>query len=914
MRICFSYQNLFPASSRSGRHIETLVHRFQEHGHEVTVITTPANEATQPDGLEMLRLRDAPGTKGRSRTDTLLGKAIGRFLKQNQVDVLFAEGLTPLTAVAVKAANREGVKTVIRALSDTRGIVHSIGGEKRLTPSALKKRLKTMLGYADAVAASSENCAALLGDFHDGEIQVINKCVDLSIFDPSRVREFEVSDLRDRLSLDKRPIILHARDELRADTVISTLGFMKSVAGIVPGVCMVVAGEIDEAERATEAIADAGLAENYRLVGHTEPRALFAAYSAASAFILPAPGRASETEILEAMAMGCPVVCLKGEGQAVLDVLDDGVNAAVLNVADDEPSGEAFVELMKDVDRRNVLAEAGRKTAETNDIHDAMNRVGHLCETLLGLPLTDYDQPLPRAEESAEEAEDAPDARELNNEDVSDSEALESEEREEFEDRQESEDDTSDEESEESSEAPARRRRRRRRRLGDGETAEGGIPDGDEESSQSDTDAESDDGQDEEEAPQPTEDELLADANKRLRELDPKLTLKELMPFLRPPRDLYILSIPAASGQHRAGDALLGAFKNIDQNLRISAINILELLGRGHSREGVMDVINNLSSDSALFGKVFENAEETEQVADEKEAGDDPFQKFFGPKLKKLIVDKTPDQVVLTHFLPLKAILALKEKHKLRMKVNVVITDYDLHPHWMAEGVDHYYVPSEKVRFKMMRAGISSNLIEVVGVPVNQVFEESVNRDRVRRKFNLKKGAPCILLRPGGIRSQDAVLETIEHLSNLPECSFNLLVLTGRDDALKESVEAIKSSRDIKVQATGFVDNIHELMGMADLLITRANGHTVAEACASGIPMLLLRPAAGLEERTADWFVERGVALKAHDAMDLEWLLSDLLRGGGRQLKKMGEAARNGAAGKSGAAGVFVERMARRLH
>jgi processive 1,2-diacylglycerol beta-glucosyltransferase len=100
---------------------------------------------------------------------------------------------------------------------------------------------------------------------------------------------------------------------------------------------------------------------------------------------------------------------------------------------------------------------------------------------------------------------------------------------------------------------------------------------------------------------------------------------------------------------------------------------------------------------------------------------------------------------------------------------------------------------------------------------------------------------------------------------------------------------------------------------MADLLITRANGHTVAEACAAGIPLVLLRPAPGLEERTADWFVERGVALKAHDANDLEWVLSDLLCNNGRQLKSMGEAARNGAAGRRGSAGLSAERMARRI-
>ena len=263
--------------------------------------------------------------------------------------------------------------------------------------------------------------------------------------------------------------------------------------------------------------------------------------------------------------------------------------------------------------------------------------------------------------------------------------------------------------------------------------------------------------------------------------------------------------------------------------------------------------------------------------------------------------------------MPVQFIARLKREHDLKMRIAVVVTEYDLHPWWMAEGVDQYLVSSEKVRFKLLRAGVPSATIDVTGVPVHPRFEGEVDRDKVRRDLGIRSNNPIVLLRPGGIGDTERIMEVVQQITSVGY-GFNLLILAGKNDALVKAVKQMKTPRGVFVKAFGFVNNIADVMGVSDLLITRAVGHTVAEAFASGLPLLLLRPETTAEERTVDWFVERGVALKAHDSLDLEWLLTDVLRNQGSVLRSMRDRAASGGRPKGGAASLCVDRISRLLH
>jgi processive 1,2-diacylglycerol beta-glucosyltransferase len=67
-------------------------------------------------------------------------------------------------------------------------------------------------------------------------------------------------------------------------------------------------------------------------------------------------------------------------------------------------------------------------------------------------------------------------------------------------------------------------------------------------------------------------------------------------------------------------------------------------------------------------------------------------------------------------------------------------------------------------------------------------------------------------------------------------------------------------------------------MACADLSVTKPGGLTVSECLAVGLPMILIAPIPGQEERNADYLMEHGVAMKADDAVALEYKIGRLLK------------------------------------
>jgi processive 1,2-diacylglycerol beta-glucosyltransferase len=96
---------------------------------------------------------------------------------------------------------------------------------------------------------------------------------------------------------------------------------------------------------------------------------------------------------------------------------------------------------------------------------------------------------------------------------------------------------------------------------------------------------------------------------------------------------------------------------------------------------------------------------------------------------------------------------------------------------------------------------------------------------------------------------------------------------------------------------------MHEMMTVADLIISKPGGLTTAEAMALGKPMFILNPIPGQEAANSDFLLERGAAAKANRVEDLPFRIDRLL--GSSKLTDMAAAAR--AIGKPGAARAICD-------
>jgi processive 1,2-diacylglycerol beta-glucosyltransferase len=104
----------------------------------------------------------------------------------------------------------------------------------------------------------------------------------------------------------------------------------------------------------------------------------------------------------------------------------------------------------------------------------------------------------------------------------------------------------------------------------------------------------------------------------------------------------------------------------------------------------------------------------------------------------------------------------------------------------------------------------------------------------------------------------------------------------------------------------GYVEDMPEWMGAADLLISKPGGMTSAEAMASSLPMAIYDPIPGQEERNSDQLLEKGVAIKCNEITTLGYKVGRLLAEPDRMLR-MREAARQ--MGRPKAAEVVVKTL-----
>jgi processive 1,2-diacylglycerol beta-glucosyltransferase len=88
---------------------------------------------------------------------------------------------------------------------------------------------------------------------------------------------------------------------------------------------------------------------------------------------------------------------------------------------------------------------------------------------------------------------------------------------------------------------------------------------------------------------------------------------------------------------------------------------------------------------------------------------------------------------------------------------------------------------------------------------------------------------------------------------------------------------AIRPPGRHRAKILGFTDRMRELMASADLLVTKPGGLTVSESLACGLPMALINPIPGQEERNADYLLENGVAVKAGSPAALTVKIEELL-------------------------------------
>ena len=172
------------------------------------------------------------------------------------------------------------------------------------------------------------------------------------------------------------------------------------------------------------------------------------------------------------------------------------------------------------------------------------------------------------------------------------------------------------------------------------------------------------------------------------------------------------------------------------------------------------------------------------------------------------------------------------------------------------------------------------------GIPVAAKFSSKPDAKAVRKNYGLRDDLPVLLVLSGGF-GMGPVAEILTELDKVPG-HFQSIVVTGRNEELRKKL-AVQNHKH-PTHILGFSTNMHELMAVADLIITKPGGLTSSEALALGRPLFILNPIPGQEAANSDFLLERGAAAKVNRVEDLPYRIEQLL--GSKKLADMAKAAK----------------------
>ena len=284
------------------------------------------------------------------------------------------------------------------------------------------------------------------------------------------------------------------------------------------------------------------------------------------------------------------------------------------------------------------------------------------------------------------------------------------------------------------------------------------------------------------------------------------------------------------------------------------------------------------------------------------------LQRLSAQKLFTEIADYKPDAIVCTHFLPAELLADAVLQKRLDCPVWVMVTDFDLHQMWVHEGIAGYFVANEEISFRLESSGVPKSNIVVTGIPVMPEFVNRPERDLCAANLGLNPAHKTLLIMGGGA-GLGINCHLVNSLLNL-QADVQIIVMAGKNKSLLDELHKLSSQWPGRLVAMGFTDKVPELMACADLVITKPGGLSTSECLVMGLPMVLINPIPGQEERNASYLLQEGVAQRADDVATLLYRITQLLA----KPEKLDEMKRQASAlGRSDAASSLLNHIDKNL-
>ncbi|MDA8335825.1 MAG: glycosyltransferase [Peptococcaceae bacterium] len=248
-------------------------------------------------------------------------------------------------------------------------------------------------------------------------------------------------------------------------------------------------------------------------------------------------------------------------------------------------------------------------------------------------------------------------------------------------------------------------------------------------------------------------------------------------------------------------------------------------------------------------------------------------------RLWALLVERKPAVIVNTFPSTGGVVSILKEKRGLDVPCVTIITDYDFHSQWLHRNMDLYCVATPDIKRNMQRLGIDGSRIVSTGIPIRRRFFAPFSPQQVREAYDLDPGSPVVLLMAGAYGVLPDVRAICGILASF-QPRLQVVVVCGRNVRLYRQLQEA-FGRHARFRIFSYLENIQELMGIADLVITKAGCLTITEALHMRLPILVYRPVPGQEAKNTEFLLNKRMAILATTLGELQSALERSFTSGG---------------------------------
>lgn len=335
--------------------------------------------------------------------------------------------------------------------------------------------------------------------------------------------------------------------------------------------------------------------------------------------------------------------------------------------------------------------------------------------------------------------------------------------------------------------------------------------------------------------------------------------------------DILIFSASYGGGHRRVSYAVESAIHYLDSTIKTRVIDLFELISPKINWLNAWTYVNTMKNIPWLYGIAYGS---TYNLSLNNFLN--RMTSRIGLKRLKGLIDELNPKIVLSTYPTYGGMISeLKRRGVIDLISTVVITDFVAHSQWIHQLVDEYFVPSDEVRFHLIKKGIPPDRIKITGIPISADFLLPVDRDETIKGYGLKRDVPSILIMAGLFGMAPGVMEIC---TVIKEISFDLqvVVLCGKDKRLFDKLSSAFYG-DSSIKPVFGQIAVHRLFDIAYLLISKSGGITVSEALTKELPIIVYKSLPGQEYHNAVYLSKTGAGILVNNKKELKNILTNLL-------------------------------------